>query len=184
MRCEQCGIFQLCAMKLLMQQGLSMMVALLSPCARLTASSGPSFWAPCRIAYGFLLIWDSPDLHDFCLRAAATAGRLRRDGAPARAAVLESQAFGAYRPDYAAALRAKDNQDPLARGETLHHDPAAAAAAATLADPGPDPGATPAAAANGGPPPPAAADRGRAGGGARRCAAAVDVQVPPELSKQ
>ena len=44
--------------------------------------------------------------------------------------MLESQAFGAYRPDYAAALSAKDNQDPLRRGETLHHDPAATAAAA------------------------------------------------------
>ena len=116
------------------------------------------------------------------LAAPAAAGQVAARGASVRAAVLESQAFGAYRPDYAAALRAKDNQDPLARGETLHHDPAAAAAAAAaLADPGPDSESKPAAAANGGPPPSAAADRGHAGNGARRCAAAVDVQVPPEF---
>ncbi|KAK9830947.1 hypothetical protein WJX81_000882 [Elliptochloris bilobata] len=68
-------------------------------------------------------------------------------------AVLESQAFGAYRPDYAAALKAKDNQDPLKRGETLHHEPAGTAARPK--------------------------DLGLSRGAAspRRCAAAVDVQA-------
>lgn len=110
----------------------------------------------------------------------------------AAAAVLESQAFGAYRPDYAAALKAKDNQDPLSRGETLHHEPDAAAAA----EPDPDPdldrvkaskesserGPEEAAVANGVPQRPAAAGRGRAGVGAQRCAMAMDVQVTPCFS--
>ena len=121
------------------------------------------------------------------------------------AAVLESQAFGAYRPDYAAALSAKDNQDPLRRGETLHHDPAATAAAvaAGLVPGNPesslgslDPVGAPegqlgcgkesaadagkgamTAIANGGMRRPQDKGRGAGGAGARRCAAAVNVQV-------